>query len=191
MKTQKFVKFAILCSFVAHTGVATAADTTVAEKPATGTAATKGAAIEKGSLSAVVADSVTFSTLKKALAAADLGPTLGSKGAYTLFAPTDEAFDKLPAGLLGKLMLPEYKEKLRSLLLYHVIAGKMMAADLKDGNVTTMNGEKVNIDVDGQTIEVDNSKVFSADVAATNGVMHSIGTVIIPKSLKDFSPLDK
>lgn len=191
MKTTTFLKFAILCSFTAHSMVATAADTAVAEKPSSGAAVTKAPVVEKGSLSSVIADSVTFSILKKALAAADLESTLGTIGAYTLFAPTDEAFDKLPAGLLGKLMLPENKEKLRSLLLYHVIAGKMLAADLKDGEVKSMNGEKVNIDVDGQTIQVDASKVFSADVQATNGVMHSIGTVIIPKSLKDFSPLDK
>ena len=191
MKTPKFLKFTILCSFAVHSVVATAAETAVAEKPSSETAAAKVPMVEKGSLSAVIADSVTFSILKKALVAADLETTLGSKGAYTLFAPTDEAFDKLPAGLLGKLMLPENKEKLRSLLLYHVIAGKMLAADLKDGEVKSMNGEKVAIDVDGATIQVDRSKVFSADVQATNGVMHSIGTVIMPKSLKDFSPLDK
>ena len=187
MKTTKFLKFAVFASFAAHSMVATA----VAEKLASETAVTKTPTVEKGSLSAVVADSVTFSILKKALVAADLEATLGTKGAYTLFAPTDEAFDKLPAGLLGKLMLPENKEKLRSLLLYHVIAGKMLAADLKDGDVKSMNGEKVNVDVDGQTIQVDDSKVFSTDVQASNGVMHSIGTVLIPKSLKDFSPLDR
>lgn len=191
MKTRKFAQFAILCSFAAYSAIATAADTEVVEKPVSPTPATKMPMVEKGSLSAVITDSVTFSTLKKALVAADLEMTLGTKGAYTVFAPTDEAFDKLPAGLLGKLLLPENREKLRSLLLYHVVAGKMMAADLKDGAVKTMNGEKVEIEVDGKNVEVDHSKVFSADVQATNGVMHSIGTVIIPKSLKDFSPLDK
>jgi uncharacterized surface protein with fasciclin (FAS1) repeats len=191
MKTQRFAQFAILSSFTACSVIATAADTAVVEKPSNPIPATNIPMVEKGSLSAVIADSVTFSTLKKALAAAELEATLGAKGAYTVFAPTDEAFDKLPAGLLGKLMLPENKEKLRSLLLYHVIAGKMLAADLKDGAVKTMNGEKVEIDVEGENIEVDHSKVFTADVQATNGVMHSIGTVIIPKSLKDFSPLDR
>ena len=191
MKTKSFTRYAVLCSFAACSFAATAADPAVIEKPASPTAATKVPMVEKGSLSAVITDSVTFSTLKKALVAAELETTLGTKGAYTVFAPADEAFDKLPAGLLGKLMLPENKEKLRSLLLYHVIAGKMLAADLKDGAVKTMNGEKLQIDVDGANVEVDQSKVFSADVQATNGVMHSIGTVMMPKSLKDFSPLDK
>ncbi|MES2440937.1 MAG: fasciclin domain-containing protein [Verrucomicrobiota bacterium] len=194
MKTKKLTQFALLCSFAASVPMASAADPVVVEKTVTETKVEKvekAPMIEKGSLSAVITDSVSFSTLKKALVAADLEVTLGSKGAYTIFAPTDEAFDKLPAGLLGKLLLPENKEKLRSLLLYHVIAGKVMAAELKDGEVKTMNGEKVEIDVDGETIKVDESKVFSADVQATNGVMHSIGTVIIPKSLKDISPLDK
>lgn len=147
--------------------------------------------IEKGSLTAMIKDSVTFSILTKALAAAGLDETLGNKGEFTIFAPTDEAFGKLPAGVLAKLLLPENKEKLRSLLLYHVIAGKVLSTDLKDGEVKTMNGEKFKIDVTSEKIEVDGAKVFSADVMANNGVMHTIGTVIIPKSLDDFAGLDK
>ena len=81
------------------------------------------------------------------------------------------------------MLLPENKEKLRSLLLYHVVAGKVLAADLKDSDVKTMNGEKIKIDVDGEKIDVQNKKVFSADVLANNGVMHTIGEVMIPKSL--------
>jgi uncharacterized surface protein with fasciclin (FAS1) repeats len=190
MKTTKLTQIALFFSLAA-TPLTFAAEPLVVEKTTVTQETVKIPAVEKGSLSSVIADSVTFSTLKRALVAADLDVTLGSKGTYTIFAPTDEAFDKLPAGLLGKLLLPENKEKLRSLLLYHVIAGKMMAAELKDGQVKTMNGEKVEIDVDKDTVKVDDSKVFSTDVQATNGVMHSIGTVLIPKSLKDFSPLDK
>ena len=81
------------------------------------------------------------------------------------------------------MLPPENKEKLRSLLLYHVVAGKVLAADLKDSDVKTMNGEKIKIDVDGEKIDVQNKKVFSADVLANNGVMHTIGEVMIPKSL--------
>ena len=147
--------------------------------------------IETGSLTAMIKDSVTFSILTKALTAAELDVTLGNKGEFTIFAPTDEAFGKLPAGVLAKLLLPENKEKLRSLLLYHVVAGKVLSTDLKDGDVKTMNGEKVKIDVSSEKIEVDGAKVFSADVMANNGVMHTIGTVIIPKSLDDFAGLDK
>lgn len=144
-----------------------------------------------GSLTAIIADSATFSTLTKAMKAADLSVTLGSKGEFTVFAPTDEAFGKLPADVLTKLMLPENKEKLRSLLLYHIIAGRMLAADLKDGEVKTMNGEKVKIDVEAAKIELDGSKVFSTDVTASNGVMHTLGKVLVPKSLEGFAGLDK
>lgn len=147
--------------------------------------------VKPGSLTATIADSATFATLTKALVAAELDITLGMKGEYTIFAPTDEAFGKLPAEVLTKLMLPENKEKLRSLLLYHVVAGKVLSSDLKDGDVKTMNGEKVKIDVEADKIEVGESKVFSADVIANNGVMHSIGKVLIPKSLDGFAGLEK
>ena len=147
--------------------------------------------VKQGSLTDLVSDSVSFSTLKAALKASELDVTLGQKGVYTIFAPTDEAFDKLPAGTLGKLMLPENKEKLRSLLLYHVIPGQMLAVDLKDGQVKTMNGEKVKFEVKDGKVEIDDAKVFSTDVMANNGVMHSIGNVMIPKSLEGFSGLEK
>ncbi len=147
-------------------------------------------AIAPGSLTDIVRDSVTFSILTKALKASGLDVTLGEKGSFTLFAPTDEAFQKLPPGALDQLMLPENKEKLRSLLLYHVVPGKMMAADLKVGDVKTMNGEKLEIDLEDSEIEVGDTKIFSADVVATNGVMHSIGEVLVPESLDGFAGLD-
>lgn len=143
-----------------------------------------------GTLTTVIADSVTFSTLTKALEAAELDVTLGSNDHYTIFAPTDEAFGKLPEGTLTKLMLPENKEKLRMLLLYHVVAGKVLAADLTDGEVKTANGEKLNVDVSDDKIEVNGAEVFSADVSATNGIMHSIGKVLVPKSLDEFANLE-
>lgn len=144
-----------------------------------------------GSLAAVIADSVTFVTLTKALKAAELDITLGTKGEYTIFAPTDEAFGKLPASVLTSLLLPENKEQLRSLLLFHVVAGRVAAADLRSGDVKTMNGEKVKINVGTDKVEIDGSKVFSTDVTATNGIMHTIGTVLVPQSLKGFEGLKK
>lgn len=147
--------------------------------------------VKQGSLTDLISDSVSFTTLKAALKATELDVTLGQKGVYTVFAPTDEAFDKLPAGTLGKLMLPENKEKLRSLLLYHVVPGQMLAVDLKEGEVKTMNGEKVKVEVNDGKVVISDAKVFSTDVMANNGVMHSIGTVMIPKSLDGFSGLDK
>jgi uncharacterized surface protein with fasciclin (FAS1) repeats len=147
------------------------------------------AAIASGSLTMVLADSATFSTLTAALKAAELDATLGGKDMFTVFAPTDEAFGKLPEGTLDKLLLPENKEKLRMLLLYHVVAGKVLAADLASGEVKSVNGEKLEIEVSSDKIEVEGTKVFSADVPATNGTMHSIGEVLVPKSLDGFADL--
>lgn len=143
-----------------------------------------------GALAKIIADSASFRHLTRALEAAGLDDTLGADGTYTVFAPTDEAFSKLPEGTLAKLLLPENKEKLRSLLLYHVVAGRMLSADLKDGEVKTINGEKIEVDVDGQTVEVGDAKVFSTDVLADNGVIHSIGEVQVPESLDGFAGLD-
>ena len=149
------------------------------------------ATVIPGTLTAVVADSATFAVLTKALKAANLNLTLGGKDQFTIFAPTDDAFGKLPKETLAKLLLPENKEKLRMLLLYHVVAGKVLSTDLMDGDVKTVNGEKLSIDVSADKIEVNGAKIFSADVVAKNGVMHSIGEVLIPESLDGFVGLDK
>lgn len=161
------------------------------DKIAEETTIKENAAVQPGSLTAVIADSTSFSTLTKALKATGLDITMGSKEVFTIFAPTDEAFAKLPDGTLTKLMLPENKEKLRMLLLYHVVAGKVLSTDLAKGEVKTVNGEKVKIDISGDKIEVEGAKVYSADVLATNGVMHSIGKVLVPKSLDGFAGLDE
>jgi uncharacterized surface protein with fasciclin (FAS1) repeats len=206
MKTNHLTQYSIVFAFAAVAPLALAQDTTVDVKPGeelkiavppdatdpakAGVKVEVSQAYEKGTLTTVIQDSVTFSVLTKALKAAELDVTLGTKGSYTIFAPTDEAFSKLPKGTLDQLLLPENKEKLRSLLLYHVIPGVVAAADLKDGDVKTMNGEKVEVDVDGKKIEVNDSKVFSSDTVASNGVMHSIGNVLVPKSLDGFAKLD-
>jgi uncharacterized surface protein with fasciclin (FAS1) repeats len=145
--------------------------------------------VRPGSLTTVIADGATFSTLTKALKATGLDVTLGGSDQFTIFAPTDEAFGKLPAETLTKLMLPENKEKLRMLLLNHVVAGKVLAADLSNGEVKTVNGMKLEVDVSSDKIEVEGAKVYSSDVTATNGVMHSIGKVLVPKSLDGFAGL--
>ena len=186
MKFKYIPQTALILSLAAFPPAAFA-ETKEDNKPKTEEKAT----VETGSLTAVISDSATFSTLKKALVAAGLDVTLGTKGEYTIFAPTDEAFGKLPDGVLTKMLLPENKEKLRSLLLYHVVAGNVLAADLKEGDVKTMNGEKVAVDIDGAEIKINDSKVFSADVVANNGVMHSIGAVMVPKSLDGFAGLDE
>lgn len=185
MKAQPLTHTALFLTMAALTAVALSQDrkkddTMMEEKSAS----------MPGSLTTVIADSTTFSTLSKALKATGLDVTLGKKDEFTIFAPTDEAFGKLPAETLTKLMLPENKEKLRMLLLYHVIAGKLLAADLTNGDVKTVNGEKVKVAVTPEKIEVDGEKVFTADVTATNGVMHSIGKVLVPKSLDKFVGLE-
>jgi uncharacterized surface protein with fasciclin (FAS1) repeats len=184
MKTKYLTQTVLLISMAALNPAATAQNDT-ADK----TVIQEKAAVQPGSLTTVIADSATFSTLTKALKAAGLDTTLGGKDEFTVFAPTDEAFGKLPAETLIKLMLPENKEKLRMLLLYHVVAGRVLAADLTDGDVKTVNGAKLKIDVSAEKIEVDGAKVFSADVSAINGVMHSIGKVLVPKSLDGFAGL--
>lgn len=143
-----------------------------------------------GSIASVIHDGVTFSILAKAVKAAELEETLSGKGPYTIFAPTDEAFSKLPKDALDKLMLPENKEKLRTLLTYHVVPGQVMSSALQDGDVTTLSGDKVKVDVDGKKIEIDEAKVSSADVIANNGVFHSIDKVNVPKSLDGWEGLD-
>lgn len=184
MKTKYLTQTVLLISMAALNSAAIAqndaTEKTVIEEKTT---------VQPGSLTTVIADSASFSTLTKALKAAGLDATLGGKDEFTVFAPTDEAFGKLPAETLTKLMLPENKDKLRMLLLYHVVAGKVLAADLIDGDVKTVNGEKVKIDVSTDKIEVDGNKVYSSDVSATNGVMHSIGKVLVPKSLDGFAGL--
>lgn len=147
--------------------------------------------IEPGSISAALRDSKTFNIFVKALKAADLDVMLGSKGSYTVFAPTDEAFGKLPKGALDQLLLPSNKEKLRSLLMYHILNGNFLASELKDGQQQTANAEKIEIDVHGDTIKLeDKTKIAKADLVVSNGVIHSIDRVLVPKSLDGFAGLD-
>lgn len=124
----------------------------------------------------------SFNTLAKALGAAGLVETLKGKGPFTVFAPTDDAFAKLPAGTLENLLKPENKEKLKAILTYHVVPGKVMAADvtkMKSGK--TVNGESVSISTSNGSVMIDKAKVVKADVAASNGVIHVIDTVLMPK----------
>jgi uncharacterized surface protein with fasciclin (FAS1) repeats len=124
----------------------------------------------------------SFKTLATALKAAGLIDTLKGKGPFTVFAPTDAAFAKLPAGTVEDLLKPENKAKLTAILTYHVVAGKVMAADVvKLKNAATVNGKSVQIMVDGSTVMVDNAKVVKTDIVTSNGVIHVIDTVLLPK----------
>ena len=130
---------------------------------------------------AVAAGAENFKTLVAAVKAAGLVETLQGKGPFTVFAPTDEAFAKLPAGTIDDLLKPENKEKLAAILTYHVLPGKVMAADVKTMNAKTVNGKEVGIKVEDGNVTVDSAKVIKTDVAANNGVIHVIDTVLLPK----------
>jgi len=124
----------------------------------------------------------SFKTLAKALQAADLVETLKGAGPFTVFAPTDEAFAKLPAGTLESLLKPENKLKLQRILKSHVVAGKVMAADVvKTSSAKAVSGDTLTIASRGGGVTVDGAKVMKTDIAASNGVIHVIDSVILPK----------
>ncbi|MGA1153442.1 MAG: fasciclin domain-containing protein [bacterium] len=123
----------------------------------------------------------SFNTLVAAVQAAGLVDTLSGDGPFTVFAPTDEAFAKLPAGTVETLLKPENLAKLQGILTYHVISGKVMSSDIQPTQmVKTVNGKEVSIKLSGGTVNVDSAKVVAADVAASNGVIHVIDAVILP-----------
>lgn len=123
-----------------------------------------------------------FGTLVAAVKAAGLVDTLKGEGPFTVFAPTDDAFAKLPEGTVESLLKPENKEKLVAILTYHVIPGKVMSSDIagKKTDVKTVQGSKLSVNAT-EGVMVDNAKVTKADIPATNGVIHVIDTVVMPK----------
>lgn len=124
----------------------------------------------------------SFTTLAKALQAADLVDTLKGAGPFTVFAPTDEAFAKLPAGTLESLLEPGNKAKLQRILKYHVVPGKVMAADVtKLRSAKTASGDSIRVTAKDGTVMVDNARVVKTDIAASNGVIHVIDAVILPR----------
>jgi len=123
-----------------------------------------------------------FKTLAAALTAAGLVDTLKGAGPFTVFAPTDEAFAKLPKGTVEELLKPENKAKLTAILTYHVVAGKVMAADVvKVKEAKTVQGGSVKVNAMGGKVMIDNATVVKTDIAASNGVIHVVDTVLMPK----------
>jgi len=152
---------------------------TASAQGAAAAAPAKAAAATKNIVETAVAAG-SFKTLVAAVQAAGLAETL-SGGTFTVFAPTDEAFAKLPAGTVEDLLKPENKAKLASILTYHVVAGKVMAADVvKLKNAGTVQGQRVDIKAQGGKVTVDGANVVTTDIACTNGVIHVIDTVILP-----------
>jgi len=123
----------------------------------------------------------SFKTLTAALEAAGLVETLKGKGPFTVFAPTDEAFAKLPEGTLKSLLMPANKQKLTAILTYHVVAGNVKAADvIKLSSAKTLNGQSVMVKVVRGKVLINGATVVKADIAATNGTIHVIDTVLLP-----------
>ena len=139
---------------------------------------------EKAMTSDIVDTAVSagqFETLAAALTAAGLVDTLKGDGPFTVFAPTDDAFAKLPAGTVESLLKPENKDQLIAILTYHVVPGKVAAKDVVELNTAkTVNGEEVSIKVMGGNVQIDDATVTATDIEASNGIIHVIDTVILP-----------
>lgn len=142
---------------------------------------------DPGTIVEVAQGNDDFSTLVAAVVAAGLGDALSGEGPLTVFAPTNAAFEALPEGLLEKLLLPENKEVLTAILTYHVVSGKVMAADVTAGDVATLEGSTIAITTD-DGVMINDATVTATDIEASNGVIHVIDQVIVPPTV-DLSAL--
>ena len=156
-----------------------AAETTTAA--ATPSDAMTEEAMEAGTIVDVASANPDFETLVAAVVAADLAETLSGEGPFTVFAPTDEAFDALPEGLLDALLLPENKDVLAQILTYHVVSGEVTSDQVSAGDVDTVEGQAITITTpDGAVVLNDSATVTAVDVEASNGVIHVIDGVLVP-----------
>jgi uncharacterized surface protein with fasciclin (FAS1) repeats len=137
---------------------------------------------EVGTIVDIAVGNPDFSTLVAALTAAGLVETLSGEGPFTVFAPTNAAFDALPAGLVDKLLLPENIDVLIAILTYHVVSGAVMAADVAAGAVPSVQGEDITVTTD-MGVMVNNANVVTTDIVGSNGVIHVIDAVIVPPSI--------
>lgn len=128
----------------------------------------------------IAATNKSFTTLVAALKAADLVDTLAGEGPFTVFAPTNAAFAKLPKGTVANLLKPENKEQLKKILTYHVVSGAVTSKMLKSGPVDSVEGSKITVKIRGKKVMVNKANVIIADVKASNGVIHAIDTVLMP-----------
>lgn len=138
---------------------------------------------DAGTIVDVAAANPSFKTLVTAVKAAGLAEVLAGEGPYTVFAPTDAAFAALPKGTLEKLLKPENKEALRKVLTYHVVPGKVESSSIQSGQVDTVEGSPVTVTVQNSRVTVNNAKVTTPDIPASNGVIHVIDKVILPPDL--------
>ena len=152
----------------------------VAAMTVTGAAANMGAAVADKDIVDTAVAAGSFKTLAKALQAADLVETLKGAGPFTVFAPTDEAFRKLPSGA-HELLLKD-SAKLKAVLNYHIVSGYLAAKDVKPGEMMTLQGTTLTAVVSSADVRVNGARITQADIAATNGIVHAIDTVILPKN---------
>ncbi len=186
MKLVKLVpslvaSFALTASLLAC-GEATPPAATAASASAETNAATAATPAAKQDIVATAQGAGSFKTLVTALKAANLDTTLKGDGPFTVFAPTDDAFAKLPAGTVENLLKPENKAKLTAILTYHVVSGNVGSADVvKVKSAKTVNGKSLTVSTEGGDVRVDKAKVTKTDIGCTNGVIHVIDTVVIPE----------
>ncbi len=154
-------------------------------KPTTGTETTTGATTgtTTETIVEVAATNGSFNTLVAAIKAAGLVETLSGKGPFTVFAPTDKAFEALPKGTVESLLKPENKAKLQKLLTYHVVSGEVTSKMIKSGDVNTVEGSSVSVSVNDGKLKVGSANIISVDVDASNGVIHVIDKVLLPPDL--------
>lgn len=138
------------------------------------------AAKQKDIVDVLTTPAPTFETLAAAVTAAGLTDTLKSEGPFTVFAPTDEAFAALPEGTVENLLKPENRDKLTAILTHHVVAGKIMAADVAPGEVETVNGSKITISNKDGKVMIGGAKLIAKDQEGSNGVIHVIDAVLLP-----------
>jgi uncharacterized surface protein with fasciclin (FAS1) repeats len=157
---------------------------------AAGSLARAGSCGAKHDLVDTAAEAGSFNTLIAAVKAAGLVDALKGEGPFTVFAPSDEAFAKLPAGTVNSLLLPENKDKLAAILTYHVVPGKISSADVKPGRVATLQGSQLVVSKSEGGLMVDQARIVATDVSATNGVIHVIDAVIMPEALRSANESD-
>ena len=156
------------------------AEDSLEEAPAEETAAEE-LNTEDFTIAELTGNSDSFEILAAALEAAELSEVLSGEGPFTVFAPTDEAFEALPEGAIEQLLMPENKEFLVQILTYHVVPGAVLSTDLETGAVETVEGSEISVEV-AESVTVDNANVIAADITASNGVIHVIDSVIMPPS---------
>jgi len=178
---MRHTKIAVAAAALSVLALAGCSSSTTSSSPSSAPATTPAASTPAaaGTIVDVAVANPDLSTLVTALKAAGLTDTLSGTGPFTVFAPTNEAFAKLPAGVLDKLLLPANKDALTKILTYHVVAGKVAAADVKPGQVASVEGSKLTLGTTGG-VTVDKATVVTADVAASNGVIHVIDSVLVP-----------